>query len=161
MWDRTKYVNIIQICNVLHVKVQNRKINANLKGVTMKRTIAFSTLLLMLSSALLYPVAAQEQVTEVQRAEADARRDVSQDVSPISWGIGGFFCGVCAVAYVYIDKPTIPASRFVGKSMEYTAVYTETYQQVAKKERLQSSMIGCLAGSIFSTLTYYLSSQSE
>lgn len=116
----------------------------------MKRAIVFFTLLLMLSSTLLYPVAAQEQMTEVQQAETDAKRDASQDVSNLSWGIGGFFCGVCAVAYVYIDKPTIPTSRFVGKSAEYVAVYTDNYDRVAKKERFEASMIGCLAGSLFS-----------
>ena len=132
----------------------------------MKRAIAFSTLLLMLSSALLYPVAAQEQITGVQqqqqqmaggqRADADARRAAGQDVSTISWGIGGFFCGVCAVAYVYIDKPQVPVSQLVGKSAEYVAFYTETYNREVKKQRFQATMIGCLASSVLNTLTYYL-----
>lgn len=127
----------------------------------MKKAIAFSTLILMLSTTLLYPIATHAQMTEVQQAEADARRDVSQDVSTISWGIGGFFCGVCAVAYVYIDKPQVPASRLVGKSAEYVSFYTDTYNREVRKSRGQAAMIGCLASSIFSTLTYYLSTQSQ
>ncbi len=127
----------------------------------MKKVIALSTLILMLSTTLLYPIATHAQMTEVQQAEADARRDVSQDVSPISWGVGGFFCGVCAVAYVYIDKPQVPASRLVGKSADYVSFYTDTYNREVKKQRGQAAMIGCLAGSIFSTLTYYLSAQSQ
>ena len=127
----------------------------------MKKGIAFSTLVLILFTIMLYPIATYAQMTEVQQAEADARRDVSQDVSPISWGIGGFFCGVCAVAYVYIDKPQVPASRLVGKSAEYVSFYTDTYNRETKKQRGQAAMIGCLAGSIFSTLTYYLSAQSQ
>ena len=69
----------------------------------MKKAIAFSTVILLLSTTLLYPIAIHAQMTEVQQAEADARRDVGQDVSAISWGVGGFFCCVCAVAYVYIE----------------------------------------------------------
>lgn len=127
----------------------------------MKKAIAFTTLMLILSTTLLYPIATHAQMTDVQQAEADARRDVGQDVSAISWGVGGFFCGVCAVAYVYIDKPQVPASRLVGKSPEYISFYTDTYNREVKKQRGQAAMIGCLAGSIFSTLTYYLSAQSQ
>lgn len=127
----------------------------------MKKAVAFSTLILMLTTALLYPIATHAQMTEVQQAEADARRDVGQDVSAISWGVGGFFCGVCAVAYVYIDKPQVPASRLVGKSPEYVSFYTDTYNREVKKQRGQAAMIGCLAGSIFYTLTSYLSIQSQ
>lgn len=123
----------------------------------MTKAIAFSTLVLILFTTLLYPIAMHAQMTEVQQAEADALRDVDQDVSPISWGIGGFFCGVCAVAYVYIDKPQVPTSRLVGKSAEYVSFYTDTYNREVKKQRGQAALIGCLAGSIFSTLTYYLS----
>lgn len=132
----------------------------------MKRAIAFSTLLLMLSSALLYPVAAQEQITgaqqqqqmtEVQQADADARRHAGQDVSTISWGIGGFFCGLCAVAYVYIDRPQVSASQLVGKSSAYVSIYTDTYNREVKKQRFQATMIGCLASSALSTLGAYLS----
>ena len=129
----------------------------------MKRTIAFSILLLMLSCLLLYPVAAQEQITgvqqgmtDVQQADADARRDATQDVSTISWGIGGFFCGVCAVAYVYINRPQVPASQLVGKSAGYVSIYTDTYNREVKKHRFQAAMIGCLASSVLNTLTFYL-----
>ena len=132
----------------------------------MKRAIAFSILLIMLSSVLLYPVAAQEQVagaqqeqqemTEVQQADADARRDAEQDVSTISWGIGGFFCGVCAIAYVYINEPQVPAAQLVGKSASYVTLYTDAYNREVKKQRFQATMIGCLASSVFSTLTIYL-----
>ena len=123
----------------------------------MTKAIAFSILVLILFTTVLYPIATYAQMTEVQQAEADARRDVGQDVSAISWGIGGFFCSVCAVAYVYIDKPQVPASRLVGKSAEYVSFYTDTYNREVRKQRGQAAMIGCLAGSIFNTLTYYLS----
>ena len=130
----------------------------------MKRAIAFSTLLFMLFSALLYPVAAQEQITgaqqqgtEVQQADADARRYAVQDVSTISWGIGGFFCNVCAVAYVYIDRPQVPASQLVGKSAAYVSVYTDTYNREVRKQRFQAAMIGCLAQNVLNTLVFTLS----
>lgn len=127
----------------------------------MTKAIAFSTLILMLSTTLLYPIATHAQMTEVQQAEADARRDVSQDVSAISWGIGGYFCSVCAVAYVYIDKPQVPAARLVGKSAEYVSFYTDTYNREVRKKRGQAALIGCLAGSILNTLIYYFSAQSQ
>ena len=127
----------------------------------MKRAIAFSTLILMLFTTLLYPIAAQEQMNEAQRAEEDARREVSQDISTISWGIGGFFCSVFAVGYAYITKPPVPAARFVGKSADYITFYTETYQKEGRKQRGQAAMIGCLANSIFSTITYYFFYQSQ
>ena len=127
----------------------------------MKKAVAFSTVILIVFTTMLYPIATYAQMTDVQQAEADARRDVGQDVSTISWGIGGFFCGVCAVAYVYIDKPQVPASRLVGKSAEYVSFYSDTYNREVKKKRGQAAMIGCLAGSILSTLTYYLRAQSQ
>ena len=127
----------------------------------MKKAIAFSTVILISFTTMLYPIATYAQMTEVQQAEADARRDVGQDVSTISWGVGGFFCGVCAVAYVYIDKPQVPAARLVGKSADYVSFYTDTYNREVKKQRGQAAMIGCLAGSILSTLTYYLRAQSQ
>ncbi len=126
----------------------------------MKKAIAFSTVILISFTTMLYPIVTYAQMTEVQQAVADARRDVGQDVSTISWGVGGFFCGVCAVAYVFIDKPQVPAARLVGKSAHYVSFYTDTYNREVKKQRGQAAMIGCLAGSIFSTLTYYLSAQS-
>lgn len=127
----------------------------------MKKAIAFFILLILLSTTLLYPIATYAQMTEAQQAEADARRDVSQDVSAISWGIGGFFCSVCAIAYVYIDKPQVPASRLVGKSAEYVAFYTDTYNRETKKKRGQAALIGCLAGSIVNTIFFYLSEPVE
>ena len=127
----------------------------------MAKAIAFSTLLLMLSTTLLYPIIIQAQMTDVQQAEADARRDVSQDVSTISWGIGGFFCSICAVAYVYIDKPQVPSARLVGKSAEYVSFYTDTYNREVRKKRGQAALIGCLAGSLLNTVTFYLTNQAQ
>ena len=130
-------------------------------GKLMKKAIVFTTLMLILSTTLLYPIATHAQMTEVQQAEADALRDVEQDVSTISWGIGGFFCSVCAVAYVYIDKPQVPAARLVGKSAEYVSFYTDTYNREVRKKRGQAALIGCLASSLLNTLTFYLTSQSQ
>ena len=127
----------------------------------MKNIIASFTLMMMLFSIIILPVTAQGQETEVQRATEDALRDVEQDVSKITWGISGFFCSVCSVAYAYIDKPQVPASRFVGKSAEYVSFYTDAYHREVRKQRGQAAVIGCLAGSIFSTITYYLSDQSQ
>ncbi len=136
----------------------------------MKRSIAIFAIILMLFTTMLYPIAAHAQLQQmaqmpqagdIQQADADARRDAHQNVSTISWGIGGFFCGLCAVAYVYIDKPQVPTARLVGKSAEYVSFYTDTYKREVRKQRGQSAMIGCLAGSIFSTLTYYLSRSLE
>ena len=127
----------------------------------MKKTIAFYTMVLMLFSLFLYPIVIQAQQTEAQTAAATARRDASQDVSVISWGIGGFFCSIFAVAYAYLDKPTVPADRLVGKSPEYVAFYTDTYLQEAKKQRSQSALIGCLANSILTTVTTILTTQQE
>ena len=127
----------------------------------MKNIIASFTLMMMLFSIIILPVTAQGQETEVQRATEDALRDVEQDVSKITWGISGFFCSVFSVAYAYIGKPPVPASRFIGKSAEYVTFYTDAYHQEVRKQRGQAAVIGCLAGSIFSTITYYLSDQSQ
>ncbi len=117
--------------------------------------------MMMLFSIFLHPIVAQEQTSEVQSATEEARKDVEQDVSKLTWGISGFFCSVCSVAYAYINKPPVPASRFVGKSAEYVTFYTDAYHREVRKQRVQAAAIGCLAGSIFSTITYYLSDQSE
>ena len=47
-----------------------------------------------------------------------------------------------------VFKPTPPAERLVGKSPEYVASYTQTYQQKVQRQYLVASTVGCLAGNL-------------
>jgi hypothetical protein len=39
--------------------------------------------------------------------------------------------------------PSAPATRLLGKSSEYTAVYTEAYQNAARNVQVRNALIGC------------------
>lgn len=98
-----------------------------------------------------------EQATaEIEQATADARRDAEQNVSPFAWASAGFVCGCLAPIYAYLINPEIPVGALLGKTPTYVATYTRVYQQNAKRQRIQSAVIGCAIGSAVSTAAYYL-----
>ena len=101
-------------------------------------------------------IANAQQISEVEQATADARRDAELNVSPFAWGAAGFVCGCIAPVYAYLAKPEIPVGALLGKSPAYVDAYTQVYQQNAQRRRLQASVIGCAVGSALSSASYYL-----
>ena len=106
------------------------------------RFVSILLVVLMLNTPML--VSAQESVSEVQQARADAESDAEQNVSSLKWGFGGFACGVFGVAYAYLAAtPTIPSGALLGKTPTYIETYTQVYSQHAKQRRLKAAAIGC------------------
>ena len=44
-------------------------------------------------------IASAQQMSEVEQATEDARRDAELNVSPFAWGAAGFVCGCFAPIY--------------------------------------------------------------
>ena len=101
-------------------------------------------------------IGSAQQISEVEQATADARRDAELNVSPFAWGAAGFVCGCIAPVYAYVAKPEIPVGALLGKSPAYVDAYTQVYQQNAQRRRLQAAVIGCAVGSALSSASYYL-----
>ena len=101
-------------------------------------------------------IGSAQQISEVEQATADARRDAELNVSPFAWGAAGFVCGCIAPVYAYLAEPEIPVGALLGKSPAYVDAYTQVYQQNAQRRRLQASVIGCAVGSALSSASYYL-----
>ena len=124
----------------------------------MRINTVFQTLVIFMALLILVmpQIASSQQLSEVEQATADARRDVSLNVSPFAWGAAGFVCGCLAPIYAYVALPEIPVGALLGKSPAYIDAYTRVYQQNAKRQRIQAAVIGCAVGSAVSTASYYL-----
>lgn len=114
--------------------------------------VIFMTLLVLVMPQIVLA----QQVSEIQQATTDARRDAAQDFSPIAWASVGFLCGCFGASYAYFATPGIPVGAMLGKSPAYVDTYTIVYQENVKRKRLQSAVIGCAVGSVVSTAYYYL-----
>lgn len=101
-------------------------------------------------------IASAQQISEVEQAAADARRDAELNVSPLAWGSAGFVCSFFAPIYAYLAMPEVPVEALLGRSPEYVDAYTQVYHQNARRRRLQASVIGCAIGSAVSSITTYL-----
>ncbi|RKU10841.1 hypothetical protein C6503_19345 [Candidatus Poribacteria bacterium] len=101
-------------------------------------------------------IASAQQMSEVEQATADARRDAEQNFSPLSWTSVGFLCGCFGLGYAYFVTPGVPVGALLGKSPVYVDAYTRVYQENVKRKRLQSTVIGCAIGSAVSTAYYYM-----
>ena len=63
---------------------------------TVFHTLVIFTALFVL---VLSQIAGAQQISEVQQATEDARRDAELNVSPVAWGAAGFVCGCFAPIY--------------------------------------------------------------
>ncbi len=104
--------------------------------------VAFVFLLLGRTGTLL---AQDVRVQACRQAEMDADLATSQAL----WLAAGFFGGIAGVLVAYILQPNPPASKFLGKSPEYVAAYSECYRRKARAIRTQKAWLGCLAGALF------------
>ena len=125
----------------------------------MKINAIFHTLVIFMVVFVLgmSQVTVAQQVSEMQQATKDARRDAEQNVSPFTWAFAGFACGCFAPTYAFFATPEIPVGALLGKTPAYVDAYTRVYRQNAKRRRIRASVIGCAIGSAVSTLSFYLS----
>lgn len=76
--------------------------------------------------------------------QIDADRDAQIDVNKIVWLAVGFALNVIGILIAYIYQPPPPASRFFGKSDEYTIFYTDAYTAKVRGIQLTYAIIGCI-----------------
>jgi len=55
-----------------------------------------------------------------------------------------------------ILEPSPPATRLLGKSDEYVAVYTDCYREEGKKIQTKNALTGCLVGMAVELVFYTL-----
>ncbi len=79
-------------------------------------------------------------------AERDAEATVNK---PLWFGVGCLFTGLGTII-AFVTAPSPPASRLMGKSPEYVALYTQAYQSKAKSVQGRSALIGCaISGAVY------------
>ena len=88
-----------------------------------------------------------EMIDIQQRATRNAHKDAEVSINKPMW----FFIG-CAPGIGFLSalvyKPPVPISRLIGKSAEYTLVYTEAYNRKMKDLQFGIALAGCITGSI-------------
>jgi len=102
------------------------------------------------------PVLAQS--SEADAARMSAETDAKSDVSALLWMGAGFLFNILGVGAAYIIVPSPPASRLLGKSSEYVAIYTDSYQSAARNVQVKNALVGCAISAgcyLLSTLAYW------
>ena len=122
----------------------------------MKINRVFHVIFLSVFVLVMSQIAGAQQMSEVEQATADARRDAERNVSPLAWGSAGFVCNFLAPIYAYVALPEVPVGALLGKSPAYVDAYTQVYQQNVQRRRLQAAVIGCAISSAVGTITSYM-----
>lgn len=119
----------------------------------LKTVVAFLMAILIFSAPLLV-MAQQSEVgddllqSEMQEARAAAERDAQANTSGCLWFAAGCLGGVIGLIIAYVYTPSPPASKFIGKSPEYVAYYTDFYQSKAKSIQTKQTLTGCIVSGI-------------
>lgn len=81
-----------------------------------------------------HPTTTEAHLTAEQDAESDARKT--------RWVFIGVFGNILGVLIASIYEPTPPASRMLGKTPEYVALYTDSYRSKSRSVQVRQSVIG-------------------
>ncbi|MCK4225846.1 hypothetical protein KAX29_03035 [candidate division WOR-3 bacterium] len=100
-------------------------------------------LLVFMVLIILTPTISIAQTSEIGDACDQAKRDANEDANRVLWYGGGCLFGIFAVGAAYVIEPSPPATRLIGKSSEYVAVYTDCYIAKKKSIRGMSALGGC------------------
>ncbi|MDE0015376.1 MAG: conotoxin [Candidatus Poribacteria bacterium] len=118
------------------------------------------TVILLIALMFFTPIVsiAQQQSDAVQ-AIADAKRDGKNANTSYIWFPAGCVLGVVGIVLAGVYTPPVPAEKLLGKSPEYVAYYTSTYQKVARDDQLMEATLGCvfstcLGGAVYGYLLY-------
>lgn len=79
----------------------------------------------------------------------------AQAADVTAWGWAGGLLGPMGILIATIYTPTPPVNRLIGKSSEYVAIYTTTYQQKVKERQTKEAATGC-AGAVVSFFFYLI-----
>lgn len=112
----------------------------------------------MLVVALAFAVASAPvlaQSSEIDAAILAAEADAKSDVSAVLWMGAGCLFNILGVGAAYVMVPSPPASRLLGKSSEYVAVYIDSYESAARNLQVRNALIGCGIGAACGLLWYF------
>jgi hypothetical protein len=73
-----------------------------------------------------------------------AERDAEHDTKKVTWFFIGFFGNILGILIASVYEPTPPASRLLGKPLEYAASYTDSYKARGQRIQVNQSGIGLL-----------------
>ena len=84
----------------------------------------------------------------IDSAIADAREDARANINTMLWVGAGCLFHLLGVGAAYIIDPIPGASRLIGKSSQYIAVYTDEYKRVGKGIQTKQAIRGCIVSSL-------------
>lgn len=98
------------------------------------------------------------EISQMQAAAEEARRDARADVNALTWFFAGISCNVFTVLYAHVVTPRVPVEQLAGKSPAYVNAYALAYREEAQQIRRTTSLIGCgIAGAAVGCLAYLVS----
>ncbi len=117
----------------------------------MKRFIVITMSIILLITPLMVNAV---ETDGMGSAIIDAHRDANVDVNGALWFGAGCLFHLLGVGAAYIIEPTPGASRLIGKSSQYVAVYMDEYKRVGRGIQTKQAVIGCLVSSLAITVLY-------
>lgn len=107
-------------------------------------SVLFMTVLMF---SMPFVTLAQQNSVESE-ARADAEADAEADTDQRFWFVVGCFGNFWGLIYAHYAEPSPPASRLLGKSPEYVAIYSDTYTIKAKNLQTSQATSGCIANTV-------------
>ncbi len=112
-------------------------------GIEMHDRLILSRVVAIFLCALLLAIPVLCQQAEIaNQARADAQRNVTGG----TWLLIGILLGALGYLVAMLVSPKAPAAVLIGKSADYVAIYTQTYEEEGKRIQMRSAMTGCLIG---------------
>ena len=71
-----------------------------------------------------------------------AGQDAESDAKKFRWFIIGLFGNILGILIASIYEPTPPASRLLGESPEYAAMYIDSYKAKSRNVQVRLSVMG-------------------
>ena len=68
-------------------------------------------------------------------------------------GVGCLF-GLLGIGAAYAIEPSPPASRLIGKSSDYVAIYTDCYKDEGRSIQTKAAVKGCVVGALVQLALY-------
>lgn len=82
---------------------------------------------------------------DASTACVDAEQQAQSDITSSTWFIIGCLAGL--VGYlIALSEPYPPATKLLGKSPEYVAMYTDCYRRKGKEIKSKNALYGMLTG---------------
>ena len=103
--------------------------------------------------ALTVPFFAQSQDV-VTKACTDAKLDAQKDINTTLWMGAGCLFGLLGIGAAYVLEPSPPASRLLGKSSDYVAIYTDCYKDEGRNIQTKAAVKGCVVGALAEVALY-------